>query len=141
SVLLSADADPNLVQQALAAGMCAVTRKNADITEICTTLGRGQNGEDVGERHGHYSRARPAPSAEARRQARQLTGREREVLCHLVSGKDTKGVARSMGVTWSTARGHIQGLLAKLDVHSRLEATTTAVRHGLVDGESAQWLL
>jgi two-component system nitrate/nitrite response regulator NarL len=38
-----------------------------------------------------------------------------------------------MGVSYSTARTHVQNLLRKLGVHSRLEAVAFALRHSLVD--------
>ena len=62
-----------------------------------------------------------------------LTPREREVLARLVRGESTTGMARSMGVRLSTTRTHIDSVLIKLGVHSRLEAVACAVREGLVD--------
>lgn len=67
-----------------------------------------------------------------------LTPREREVLAFLVRGESTSSMARSMGVRLSTTRTHIDSLLIKLGVHSRLEAVAFAVREGLVD--VAEWL-
>ncbi|HUR18296.1 MAG TPA: response regulator transcription factor [Acidimicrobiales bacterium] len=55
-----------------------------------------------------------------------LTTREREVLDRLVQGQDTATLARDMGVRYSTARTHIQNLLCKLGVHSKLEAVAVA---------------
>jgi DNA-binding NarL/FixJ family response regulator len=83
--------------------------------------------------------AAPAPRTGARQLARLLTPREREALCHLVRGLDTSQLARAMGISWATARSHVQSVLTKLGVHSRLEAATVAVRHGLVSG-TGEWL-
>jgi two-component system nitrate/nitrite response regulator NarL len=69
-----------------------------------------------------------------------LTPREREVLSALVCGDDTKKVARSLGIAAATARCHIQSLLTKMGAHSRLEAATTAVRSGMINPETGQWL-
>lgn len=55
-----------------------------------------------------------------------LTAREREVLERLVQGQDTATLAREMGVRYSTTRTHIQNLLCKLGVHSKLEAVALA---------------
>ncbi len=60
-----------------------------------------------------------------------LTGREREVLRLLASGASTKAVAQKLFISRFTARNHIQKILAKLKVHSRLEAATLALRDGL----------
>ncbi len=62
-----------------------------------------------------------------------LTPREREVLTRLVRGESTTIMARAMGVRMSTIRTHIDSLLIKLGVHSRLEAVAYAVREGIVD--------
>lgn len=62
-----------------------------------------------------------------------LTPREREVLARLVRGESTTSMARSMGVQLSTIRTHIDSLLIKLGVHSRLEAVAYAVREGIID--------
>jgi len=65
--------------------------------------------------------------------AGSLTRREREVLARLVRGESTSAMANSMGVRLSTTRTHIDSVLIKLGVHSRLEAIAVAVREGIVD--------
>lgn len=62
-----------------------------------------------------------------------LTPREREVLTRLVYGENTTSMARSMGVRPSTLRTHIDSVLIKLGVHSRLEAVAYAVREGIIE--------
>jgi two-component system nitrate/nitrite response regulator NarL len=62
-----------------------------------------------------------------------LTPREREVLARLVHGESTTSMAKSMGVQLSTTRTHIDSVLIKLGVHSRLEAVACAVREGIID--------
>jgi DNA-binding NarL/FixJ family response regulator len=62
-----------------------------------------------------------------------LTPREREVLGRLVHGEGTTSMARSMGVQLSTTRTHIDSVLIKLGVHSRLEAVAYAVREGIIN--------
>lgn len=62
-----------------------------------------------------------------------LTEREAQVLEGLVRGWSTSELAEKLGCRPATARTHVQGLLAKLCVHSRLEAVAVAVRHQLVD--------
>jgi two-component system, NarL family, response regulator LiaR len=62
----------------------------------------------------------------------QLTGREHEVLAMLVEGASGRMIARRLGISENTVRTHVQNLLTKLQVGSRLEAVAYAVRHGLV---------
>ena len=51
-----------------------------------------------------------------------LTPREREVLFHLVQGAGRKEVAARLQLSANTVRTHLQSLMAKLGVHSTLEA-------------------
>jgi LuxR family maltose regulon positive regulatory protein len=60
-----------------------------------------------------------------------LSTREQEVLDHLVQGRSNREIARSMGISPQTVQTHIRNLHAKLDVGSRLEAVTKALRLGL----------
>ena len=64
--------------------------------------------------------------------AESLTPREREVLARLVRGESTTSMARSMGVRLSTTRTHVESILIKLGVHSRLEAIAYAVKEGII---------
>ena len=71
----------------------------------------------------------PVPSKSP---AQDLTDREREVLSLLAQGHSTRDIAQFLSISHSTARNHIQNILHKLDVHSRLEAVAFAYEHGLV---------
>jgi two-component system nitrate/nitrite response regulator NarL len=44
----------------------------------------------------------------------------------------TSAIAESLGISVATTRGYIQSTFTKLGVHSRVEAVTYAVRHGVV---------
>jgi DNA-binding NarL/FixJ family response regulator len=61
-----------------------------------------------------------------------LSPRETEVLRALVEGWSTARIAQTLGISTNTVRTHIQNLLGKLGVHSKLEATAIALRHGLI---------
>ncbi|MGP4026660.1 response regulator [Actinomadura sp. 3N407] len=60
-----------------------------------------------------------------------LTPREREVLQCMVDGLGRAEIAERLGLSANTVRTHTQNLLAKLDVHSALEAITLAMRAGM----------
>ena len=47
------------------------------------------------------------------------------------AGETTDRIATEMGVTRSTARTHVQNVLTKLGVHSRLEAVVVAAKSGI----------
>jgi two-component system nitrate/nitrite response regulator NarL len=58
-----------------------------------------------------------------------LTAREVEVLAGLVRGESTKALAARLKVRPATARTHVQHLLAKLGVHSRLQAVAFVIEN------------
>lgn len=64
--------------------------------------------------------------------ARFLTPREHEVLELLAAARSTDAIAGAMGITTATARGYVQSVIAKLGVHSRVEAVAFAARHDLL---------
>ena len=64
--------------------------------------------------------------------ASRLTAREHDVLALLAEGADTGSIAQRLFLSRNTVRTHIQNILAKLEVHSRLEAAAYALRHGIV---------
>jgi len=78
-----------------------------------------------------------APSLpQQRRQARTaagLTPREHEVLERLADGQDAMEIARELGLSVYSVRGHIKSLMRKLKVHSQLQAVVVAARRGIVD--------
>ena len=76
-----------------------------------------------------FRRARPRPREV------NLTERELEVLSYLALGWETKYIAEELGVSWYTARNHIENLRKKLGASSRLEAVMVAMRLGILPSE------
>jgi two-component system, NarL family, nitrate/nitrite response regulator NarL len=143
-MLLAAGADAALLSAARAAGIDGVADKRQPVTRMLQLLERVVAGESIIE----DQKGSPLPANTMRRHTNDgqrlasfLTSREREVLCGLVRGDDTKKLARSMGIASATARCHIQNVLTKLGAHSRLEAATSVVRNGLVSPETGDWLI
>ncbi len=68
---------------------------------------------------------------EAAKRLGKLTKREREVLGLLSEGLSNEGIAQAFVISPETARTHIQNVLGKLGVHSRLEAVAFARQNGL----------
>ena len=60
-----------------------------------------------------------------------LTAREHEILRTLAAGASTVEVAEAFGISPLTVQSHVKSILAKLGVHSRVEAMRVAWRHGL----------
>jgi PAS domain S-box-containing protein len=61
-----------------------------------------------------------------------LTRRELEVLRLTAHGLNTAVIAQRLHISRVTVRNHVQNILWKLDVHSRLQAVAYAARHGFL---------
>ena len=61
-----------------------------------------------------------------------LTAQELRVLELLSLGQSTIRIAKLLQISKATTRNHIQQILSKLDVHTRLEAVCAAWRAGLI---------
>jgi two-component system, NarL family, nitrate/nitrite response regulator NarL len=129
-VLLTADRDPETARGAVAAGAGGYLCKTAGVSALVSTIIRVAAGELVTDLP---VQAAPAPAhAEAHRLAGYLTPRERDCLVMIVDGLGTVAIAERLGVSLTTVRTHVQSVLTKLGVHSRLEAASFAVRHALL---------
>lgn len=64
--------------------------------------------------------------------ATALTRREHEVLRLMGDGLNTVAMAKRLHLSRATVRNHVQNILLKLDVHSRLEAVAYGRRHRLL---------
>jgi DNA-binding NarL/FixJ family response regulator len=69
---------------------------------------------------------------EAMRRLARLTRREREVLALLAQGAGNETIAEGLVISPQTARTHVQNLITKLGVHSRLEAAMFAAHNGIL---------
>ena len=61
-----------------------------------------------------------------------LSGREQEVLRHLVGGMTNKEIANLLGITEATVKCHVSTILMRLNVSDRTQAVVTALQRGLV---------
>jgi len=62
----------------------------------------------------------------------ELTSREKEILRCLSQGMSTSAVAKQLFIAPVTVRNHIQNILHKLDVHTKLAAVVFAYQHKLI---------
>jgi len=77
--------------------------------------------------------ARRREQHEAFRRLARLTRRERQVLALLVDGADNDAIAQELVISPETARTHVQNVLGKLALHSRLEAAAFVRKHGFLE--------
>ena len=62
----------------------------------------------------------------------QLTDREREILKLLAEGYTTREVADTLIISPKTVEGHRTSLMAKLDIHNRIDLVKYALRKGII---------
>jgi DNA-binding NarL/FixJ family response regulator len=137
-ILLASEEDLEVLADAVHAGVNAYLTKVSPLRELVEAIRAVHRGDTLVparmlggllERLLQQRRARD----EAARRLSRLTPREREVLTLLAQGGDNDSIARVLVISPQTARTHIQNVLVKLGVHSRLEAAAVAIQNGLVD--------
>jgi two-component system nitrate/nitrite response regulator NarL len=133
-VAVTAIDDPRAVKEALDAGFRGYVTKDVRIQRFVAAIRAALEGEVVVPRRTAtaVTGTRSAEERHAELLARQLTRREEEVLALLVEGARGEEIGRRLSISSHTVRTHVQSILTKLQVHSRLEAATFAVRHGIV---------
>ena len=122
-VILSSDAGPHNVRMALERGAAAFVSKAGTADTILAVIEQLRRGEPA-------SAGTPAPTGSGSPQL--LTPRQSEVLDLLCQGLPNKVIGRRLGLSENTVRGHVQAVLAALQVSSRSEAGFAARRRGLV---------
>ena len=82
------------------------------------------------------SKSLPLPSDSASPQNLDdatLTQREREVMALLAKGRSPREISRDLHISYATARNHVQNVIQKLGVHSRIEAVLVAIKESTPD--------
>ena len=138
ALVLSSSQDRAEIARAVESGAAGVLHKSADMDEIIDAVRRLKAGEtllpleDIVELL-RFAGARKEVEYEARQAIARLTDREREVLEALAEGLDTQQIAGRLHISAKTERNHVGSILAKLGVHSRLQALVFAARYGVVE--------
>ena len=61
----------------------------------------------------------------------ELTNREREILAYIAAGESNKQIARRLDVAENTVKAHVQNILKKLEVNSRVQAAVIACQFNI----------
>lgn len=135
ALVLTAHTDRVLQARALAEGAAGVVHKSADVSEIADAVRRVHAGEPlVSAREVADAVALAAADRRDRdvadRLLGQLTPREHDVLQALADGLADKEIAERLAIGGGTVRTHVNSILMKLGVRSRLQAVVLAARHG-----------
>jgi len=133
-VILTASSEATLVGRATAAGAAGFLSKNGALGDVLHAVHTAHGGgmtvsTDI------LARLLRSTSPVVGPRGGGLTAREHEVLELMGSGLDPRAIARRLGISVHTCRGYVKAVLAKLDVHSQLEAVAVATRRGLIQPE------
>ena len=134
-VVVTSLEDQRSLQEAIRLGFHGFLTKDTKLPQLVRAITDVVEGQLVVP-HRLAIRRRSGESEESDLLASQLTRREREVLGLLASGSNSSEIARALLVSPNTVRTHVQSILAKLQVHSRLEAVAFATRHHLLSTPS-----
>jgi two-component system nitrate/nitrite response regulator NarL len=135
-VVVTSLEDQRALQEAVRFGFHGFLTKDTKLPQLVRAIRDVAEGQLVVP-HRLATRRRNGESEEVDLLASQLTTREREVLGLLVAGSNSMDIARALTVSPNTVRTHVQSILAKLQVHSRLEAVAFATRHHLLSNPPA----
>ncbi|MCD0501536.1 response regulator [Bordetella petrii] len=139
-VILTVSEEADELSQALRDGARGYLVKNIDAEALKAAIRRAATGEPViadnmtaklvdrfREQATHLG-ANGAGGGERTR----LTAREREIVQCLAHGASNKVIARQLDIAESTVKIHVQNILKKLNLTSRVQVAVYAVEHGLV---------
>jgi two-component system nitrate/nitrite response regulator NarL len=122
-VILTGSDDAATAMEAARIGVAGYIRKDQRLAAIAEALCRAAAGEPwVDATALRRLRSAQSNATAPRHPVDELTRQERVVLAMLEEGLSTAEIVRRMGIGTSTVRSHIQAILTKLGVHSRVQA-------------------
>jgi DNA-binding NarL/FixJ family response regulator len=129
-LVLSADTRSETVNTVIEAGADGFLAKDVSSPQVATTIRR-----IVGGHQGPITTvpARPSRDPGVELLVRTLSAREREILGYLSAGWSNRRIAEQCFLSLNTVRTHVQNILVKLGVHSKLEAVAFALEHRVVE--------
>jgi two-component system nitrate/nitrite response regulator NarL len=138
-VMLTVSEDENDLAAALRNGACGYLLKTIEGDALAAAIRRAMRGESVvaEEMSGKLLAAFRAPgragaaATPVASPLAQLSPREQDILRGIARGESNKEIARALGIAETTVKIHVQHVLRKLDVSSRVHAAVLATEHGL----------
>jgi two-component system nitrate/nitrite response regulator NarL len=136
-LMLTVSEDEQDLAAALRAGACGYLLKTIDGDALAAAIHRAMRGESViaDEMSGKLLAAfRAPPPAGAPAPASPLAAlspRELDILRGIARGESNKQIARTLNIAETTVKIHVQHVLRKLDVASRVQAAVLATEQGL----------
>jgi two-component system nitrate/nitrite response regulator NarL len=141
-LMLTVSEDAQDLAAALRGGACGYLLKTIEGDALVAAILRAMRGESVvaeemtGKLVAAYRDAAAPPAAPAPRAPvsplEQLSPREQDILRGIARGASNKEIGRDLGIAETTVKIHVQHVLRKLDVSSRVQAAVIATEHGLL---------
>jgi DNA-binding NarL/FixJ family response regulator len=136
-VMLTALNDDETVLESIQAGADGYLTKDRAVEEVVSAVRAAHAGETLLPRSVMAGLAQRVAAARDRGSERRLveplTPRELEVLKALTEGLSTPDICDRLYIAPNTLRTHVQNIMGKLRVHSKLEAVAFALRNHLVE--------
>ena len=138
-IILTVSEDAEELGQALRDGAYGYLIKNIEADALIAAIRRAVRGEAViadsmtaklVAQFRSHSPQQGLTSTTSTQRIR-LTPREREIVACLARGESNKEIARNLDVAESTVKIHVQNILKKLNLNSRVQVAVYAVEHGL----------
>lgn len=134
-IMLTVSEDAEDLGVALQSGARGYLIKNIDADYLVRAIQRAASGEAVVAEAMTSKLIAQLQNAGQRTEVRseldKLTPRERDILACLARGESNKLIARTLDVADSTVKIHVQNILKKLNLSSRVQAAIFAVGHGV----------
>ncbi|WP_066566872.1 response regulator transcription factor [Snodgrassella sp. CFCC 13594] len=132
-LMLTVSEDSHDLMECMRLGARGYLLKNIDTQFLLDSIGKAIEGDSVlsPEMTSKLITHLRHKDTQPQNQTEPLTPREKEILQWLARGVSNKVIARNLNVTESTVKVHVQNILRKLNVISRVQAAVYAVEHGL----------
>jgi len=131
-VIVTAFDSSGEIRDCLVAGADGCLLKDTSETDMAAALRATVTGAPAIDPRIAFQLARNLAREPTRAGAPHLSGREQEVLGLLAEGRSNRAIARQLGLSEATVKGHVSRLLDKLNASSRLEAVVRATDTGLI---------
>ncbi len=131
-VIVTAFDSSREIRDCLVAGADGCLLKDTSETDMAAALRTAVTGMPALDPRIAFQLARDLAAEPTATGAPHLSGREREVLHLLAEGRSNRAIARQLGLSEATVKGHVSRLLDKLSASSRLEAVVRAADTGLL---------
>lgn len=133
-VFLTMHADPEYVQEAVAAGASGYVLKDAPPEDLIRAIRAAKKGEaffSPGVSKHLFEKPHPGARKNRKGSTSKLTSREEQVLTRIARGLANKEIAAQLGIGVRTVETHRERIMRKLGIHNAAGLTRFAINHGL----------